>query len=223
MGVREYGDSSMIKKKSLICVLALIIVISSALFSACGKSNDDEVSVSYSELKADDMEIIDSINQNLDCEFKLLEEMNVDEKSAEGPYTEFSSGLGEVKSYGVFVSEKDAPIRTGIYIIKDSDYSIYGIKYGDTYKTAKELVEKSGFTLLKEEPFNSNTTSLTYSKGIAKIVMEIDYTNKNSFEDGSVSRIGVSLSIGEADYNPSLRATARGLWSSGRPASGASC
>ena len=186
-----------IMRRFNVCVLALIILINSVLLSACGKDNNEEVSVLYSELKTDDMEIIDGINQNLDCEFKLLEEMNVDEKPYEGPYAEFSSGLGEVKSYGVFISEKNAPIRTGIFIIKDSDYSILGIKYGEKYESAKELVEKAGFTLLKEEPFNSNTTSMTYSKGIAKVVMEIDYTNEKSFEDGKVSRIGVSLAISE--------------------------
>ena len=175
-----------------------IVIMSCVLLPACSKTKNVEESIVYSELKADDMELIDNINQNIDCNFKLLEEMDVDGKPDEGPYVEYSPGYGEVKSYGVDVPEKNAPIRTNIYIIKSSDdYSIFGVKYGQKYTKAKELVEQAGFTLIKEGSFNSNTYALTYAKEIAYIEMEIEYEYGETFEDGNVSRIGIRIPIQE--------------------------
>jgi hypothetical protein len=158
------------------------------------KDNDELKSISYSDLRTKDIELINNANQNIDCELQLLEEMGVTEKPAEGPYCEYSSGNGEVKSYGEYISEKNAPIRTSIYIIKQSNYSIFGVKYGDTYTEANELIKSAGFTLASQEPFGSNT-ALTYSNGIVSVEMEIANEYGDRFESGTVNRIGVKIAV----------------------------
>ena len=62
-------------KRVNVCVLAFIL-ISSALFSACGKDNNEEASVVYSELKADTSAEQDVVTSNIGDEQMANEELS---------------------------------------------------------------------------------------------------------------------------------------------------
>ena len=64
-----------IMRRFNVCVLAFIL-ISSALFSACGKDNNEEASVVYSELKADTSVEQDVVTSNIGDEQMANEELS---------------------------------------------------------------------------------------------------------------------------------------------------
>jgi len=68
---------------------------------------------------------------------------------------------------------------------------------GDTYKEARELIEKSGFTCVEKSSFNSGLMLVTYSKGVVEISMlvEIDENTDEIAEDASVDFINVTISV----------------------------
>ena len=71
----EVFMKNFIMKRVNVCVFAFIL-ISSALFSACGKDNNEEASVVYSELKADDSEEHDVVTSNIGDEQMANEELS---------------------------------------------------------------------------------------------------------------------------------------------------
>ena len=176
-------------------VILLIIGILCVQNVACGMSDDNEIT--FSDLKSEDMEIIEYVNQNSNCGCKLLDVMEVKEKSAEAPYTELFGDYGEVKSYGNYIKEEDSVIRTSINIIKSSEYDILGIRYGDKYKDARESLEKAGFVWIEEKPFGSNYTVSYFKKGIVVVDFENKNTKTGINDDSEVVRICVSVPIEE--------------------------
>ena len=182
------------KNKISICALTILVGI---LFAACGKKEAPEEQdeyKAYAELSAEDWEVIDYVNQNIDCEFKLLEEMRVKEATDEGFYTELSPGRGEVRGVGDFIPEKDAPIRTKIYLEKPSEYNIFGVKYGDKYKEARELIEKSGFIWNEERPLG-DTKITTFKKGIVSVELWSYQSDRENEDSEEISRISVSVGL----------------------------
>jgi hypothetical protein len=181
--------------KGYFVILLIFVFLLGIMMTGCGKKDSK---ISYSKLKENDLETIDYINQNSDCYFKLLDEMNVTDKSPDAPYTESSPGYGEITSYGVSVSGKDAPIVTEIYINnKPSEYNILGVCNGDTYKDARSELEAHGFKWDADESFNSYTTVSSFSKGTIKINLYTDSSESNNTDDNVVFKLGVIVPIKE--------------------------
>ena len=122
--------------------------------------------------------------------------MNITEKEPGVPYTEKSDDA-TVSSYGFFVEEKQAIIRTQIGLNRMSARNILGVHNGDTYKEARELIEKSGFTCVEKSSFNSGLMLVTYSKGVVEISMlvEKDENTDTIAEDARVDSINVVIPV----------------------------
>lgn len=184
------------------CKKILFLMISGILgivVGACGKSVEVQEmgnELMLSEITAMDLEVIDYVNENSDYVFTLFDEMDITEKEPGVPYTEKSDDAN-VCSYGFFVEEKHAVIRTQISLNGTSDRNILGVHNGDTYKEARELIEKSGFTCVEKSSFNSGLMLVTYSKGVVEISMlvEIDENTDEIAEDASVNYINVTIPV----------------------------
>ena len=159
--------------------------------------------VYYSELTSEDRELIDYINQNSACYFKLLDEMGIKESSEElktairYTHSEIEPETKAVTSMGVYVKSKDELFVTYICVNKKSEYYILGIHYGDTYKEAKKTIENAGFKCVLNNVY-SNYALIEYTKGIVTITLEIDKQNLHSRkcdDDDKVSEISVSIAV----------------------------
>lgn len=187
------------KIKLIISILCLGFIIGS-----CGKSSqtateventgEEESTIEFSDLTEEDFKIVDSVNNNSDYEFILLDEMNVTEKEPDAPYTEETAD-GNVESYGFYVGEKHAVIRTQINLLGQSEYNILGIHNGDTYKEAIDKLEKEGFSLIESNPFGSDYTRTIFEKGVVKIRLRTKKINEESIDDDTIEIIGVSVPI----------------------------
>ena len=184
------------KKWSVInrCFTLFVLGIGVIFLISCGKQKNEKIR--YSELKEEDFNTIEYVNGNIDCGYKLLEEMDATEKSFEAPYTDISE-YGDVKSYGVYNTEKNAAIRTAIDIKNESENTILGVKYGDIYKDARKKIEDAGFELEEEKTFNSDLTTITFKKGIVKICLQVKKEGETGIEDDVIEVIGVSVPIME--------------------------
>ena len=183
-------------KKILFFMITGILGI---LVAACGKNvevQETENEVRFLELTTLDWEVIDYVNENSDYIFTLFDEMNITEKEPGVPYTEKSDDA-TVSSYGFFVEEKQAIIRTQIGLNRMSARNILGVHNGDTYKEARELIEKSGFTCVEKSSFNSGLMLVTYSKGVVEISMlvEKDENTDTIAEDARVDSINVVIPV----------------------------
>lgn len=178
-------------------IFTLIMLGIGAIFLiSCGKQKNEKIR--YYELKEGDFNTIEYVNENIDCGYKLLEEMDATEKSVEAPYTDISES-GDVKSYGVYINEKNAALRTAIDIKNESESTIFGVTYGDKYGAARERIEDAGFELEEEELFNSDLTTITFKKGIVRICLQVKKEGEAGIEDDVIEVIGVSLPIMEEE------------------------
>lgn len=184
------------KKRAVINRISklLMLGIGAIFLMSCGSQETEKIR--YSELSEEDLKTIEYVNENIDCGYKLLEVMDATEKSFEAPYTDISE-YGDVKSYGVYNTEKNAAIRTAIDIKNESENTILGVKYGDIYKNAREKIEDAGFELEEEKPFNSDLTTITFKKGIVKICLQVKKEGETGIEDDVIETIGVSVPIME--------------------------
>ena len=174
---------------------AAILVVLCVSLAGCSKK--EESRTLYTAIP-EDYETIDHVNENSDYKFKLLEEMN-------DPYViaDVGSLYGEdyidddyyINSYGIYVSDKDAILRTQISIGKSQKGHILGVQKGDTYKEAKSRFEDAGFTCKSESPFNSNTFRIVYSKGIVNISILTDKNDTDSTEDDVINSLGVNVTV----------------------------
>ena len=161
---------------------------------ACGK-NAEPVEItkelSFSDISAEDWEVIDFINQNSDCVFDLLGEMDVTEHEPGAPYTDISEE-GHVKSYGFYIEEKQAVIRTQIVLNGVSERNILGVHNGDTIGAARDILEKAGFTCVEEASFNSSLDLITYSIGIVELSILVE-KDENNADAGVIESVSITI------------------------------
>lgn len=181
--------------------LLMIIAMFSVVVVACGKDSEIEEqdkTLTYVEITDKDLEVIDNVNQNSNYVFALFEEMDVTENEPGMPYTEESDDA-TVHSYGFYLEEEQAIIRTQINLNGPSDRNILGVHIGDTYKDARELMEKAGFTCTNKRPFNSGLMLETYSVGIVEIsilVTKDESNNSNeSVDDDIIQSISITIPL----------------------------
>jgi len=166
------------------------------IIGACGDNSriSEDVNISFSDLTAEDIEIVAFVNENSDYEYVLLDEMAVTEKEPDAPYTEVSDD-GNVECYGFFVAEKKAIMRTQINLKGQSQYNILGIHNGDTYQDAKTILEGEGFKLLENNPYGSDYTRSIFEKGAVQIRIRTKKINDEKLDDDTIETIGVSVPV----------------------------
>ncbi|MBR1622362.1 MAG: hypothetical protein IJ675_00410 [Pseudobutyrivibrio sp.] len=116
----------------------------------------------------------------------------MDEKEPDIPYAEESSN-GAVESYGFYIEEEDAVIRTQITISKKTDENIMGIKTEDSYDNAKKILEKAGFKWISDDSFKSSMISSTFVKGKISISILTEKTEAGDINNGMIYSVGVSI------------------------------
>jgi len=183
-------------KRYLFLILILITI-----FTGCGKKEIE--SVYYSELTAKDLELIDYINNNSDCYFKLLDEMGKNNPSEEVlayiklGHEESEPETNNVTSMGDYVKAEDKYFVTSIVIKKPSNYHILGIHYGDTYKDAKDILKKEGFKCTFSAVY-PNYAYLVYSKGIVTVLLNVDKEDRNPeklIDTDTISEVQVNIAM----------------------------
>ena len=186
----------MMKRNRLFLFVSIIIL---TMVSACtkdtsvkGNEMDMQKEQLSLELSDSDLETIEFINSNSNCDLKLMERMAVDEKEPDIPYAEESSN-GAVESYGFYIEEEDAVIRTQITISKKTDENIMGIKPEDSYDNAKKILEKAGFKWISDDSFKSSMISSTFVKGKISISILTEKTEAGDINNGMIYSVGVSI------------------------------
>jgi len=181
--------------------LLMIVAMFSVVVAACGKESEIDTTdkeLPYVQITDKDLEMIDYVNQNSDYVFALFEEMDITENEHGMPYTEESDDA-TVHSYGFYLEEEQAIIRTQISLNGPSDRNILGVHIGDTYKDARELMEKAGFTCTNKRPFNSSLMLETYSAGIVEISMLVTKEERNnsneSVDDDIIQSINITIPL----------------------------
>lgn len=179
-----------------------ISIIVFFVICACGKKQEERV-VQYSELSSEDRELIDYVNQNSNCYFKLLDEMAKTQSSEEikkeirRTHTEIDFETKAVKSMGAYVKSEDKLFVTYICVNNETEYNILGIHYGDTYNEAIRKIENAGFKCVLNNVY-SNYALIKYNKGIVTVTLDIDKQNLHSRkcdDDDKVSEISVSIAV----------------------------
>lgn len=143
-----------------------------------------------------DYATIDYVNTHSDYVFLLLGEMKngVVMQDVGNLYGEASND-SLVKSYAEHLDEYDKKVITQINLSEKSDYHILGVHCGDTYKDAKENLEKEGFELINDVSYGKSFTLSSYEKGCVHISVSTTISDDVILEDQVIKSITASVSL----------------------------
>ncbi|MBO4310101.1 MAG: hypothetical protein J5856_03425 [Lachnospiraceae bacterium] len=196
---------------SLKVILSAGLMLSALMLGACGSAGDNtkqKKSYLYSDLTEEDFQTVDYVNTHSNYVFALFGEMkNGTVIQDVGDLYSESSDDAKVDSYGKYIDGLDGITVTQINLSKESDYDILGVKYGDTYKGAKEKLEGAGFAFIKETNYGKNFTYTTYSKNCVNIFVSTSIEEGVALEDQVIDSITVSVHLtnpSEADSNQNM-------------------
>ena len=192
-------DLKRIRRFYLIAIIGMIGILSAGCGKRSGTAGSEAVAPTfYLDLTDEGRETIDYANQNLDCEYKLLEEMA-------DPYViqDFGWMYSEdyvdddvfIQSYGFNISEENAILRSQIDLHDAPKCSIFGVHEGDSYTDVCKKLQDAGFTYSEEETFYSDRKSICFSKGPVNITFNAQTKDDKILESAPIERLFVSVSV----------------------------